>query len=151
MNARRHARTSFLALSLLLALAACSTTESPQPAAPEPPAAMEPAPPEESPAPANLLVDHAWARDADAAQQQAAQVAAMAALRERVVAGGGFNASWNALNLDGANWHVAEGETYPSDVLPAEVRNLPAGTITPVVPGDGGLHLFRIIRREPLQ
>ena len=50
-----------------------------------------------------------------------------------------------------ARWHVAGQEIYPADVLPDGAGNLPVGAISPILPGDGGLHLFRILRREALK
>lgn len=151
MNTRRTLQ--LLLAATLAALVACSTPQSPSPpAAPAPPAdpapPAEPEPPADAAVPVSLTVDHAWVRDADTPGEQSAQAAAMAALREKVVAGGAFVASWEALGLDGARWHVAEGETYPGDVLPPGVAELPEGAISAIVPGDGGLHLFRIVGRE---
>jgi hypothetical protein len=56
--------------------------------------------------------------------------------------------AWTALGQDGNVWHVAESETYEYAVLPEKARDLPPGTVSPVIPGDGGLHLFRILARE---
>lgn len=95
-------------------------------------------------APTALRVDHAWVKDgANPAHEQA-----IAALRTRVVAGESMTEAWTALGEDGNVWHVAESETYEYAVLPEQARDLPPGTVSPVIPGDGGLHLFRILARE---
>jgi len=134
----------FAVACVLLAAIACGR-------APSPPAGGAPAAVDTMALelPATLQVDHAWVQDATDPAEQRARRAAMEALRERVERGGAFNESWNALGLDGTPWHVAENESYPSDVLPAETRALPVGTLSPIVPGNGGLHLFRIIGATP--
>ena len=148
-----HIRPVCTAAAFVLALSftACTAQTSPAPAAPPPPERQDV--PENAepavPAVVNLRVDHAWVRDAESADERGMQLRAMKALREKIVAGGTFVASWNELGLDGTNWHVAEQESYPLDVLPEMVRKLPDGSISPIVPGDGGLHLFRVIGREP--
>ena len=97
----------------------------------------------------DLRVDHAWVKNADSAEEKAAQRKLMETLREKIEEGGTFVASWNTLSADGTYWHVAENETYAADVLPEGARNLDIGTLSPILPGDGGLHLFRILGREP--
>lgn len=94
--------------------------------------------------PAALRVDHAWVKDGD----DPAHRQAIAALRTRVVAGESMTEAWTALGQDGNVWHVAESETYEYAVLPAAARDLAPGTVSPVIPGDGGLHLFRILAHE---
>jgi hypothetical protein len=98
--------------------------------------------------PATLRVDHAWVKDAGAPTPQAARQRAIEALRAKVVAGTPMVAAWQSLGVDGEPWHVAEGESYDYDVIPAAARDLPVGTVSPIIPGDGGLHLFRILARE---
>jgi hypothetical protein len=138
-----------LAAGLLLVLSGCGPAVTPQavevPRAEPVAASVAAAVPAE---PTELQVDHAWVKDADTAGERTVQRQAMEALRAKVVAGGAFLDSWNQLELNGTLWHVAERETYASDVLPAGARNLPVGSISPILPGDGGLHLFRILGRE---
>jgi hypothetical protein len=98
--------------------------------------------------PMNIHVDHAWVKDASTPSLQAVHRKTMEALREKIEAGGAFVASWSALGADGTYWHVAEKETYSADVIPEGARNLPIGSLSPILPGDGGLHLFRILGRE---
>lgn len=50
--------------------------------------------------------------------------------------------------MDANPWHVAEGETYAYEVIPADARDLPDGSLSAVIAGDGGHHLFRIIGRD---
>jgi hypothetical protein len=147
-------RTASATVAFVFALfiAGCAA-QTPAPDAPPPP---EPQPvPEQAPADApaalNLRVDHVWVKDAESPDEQGMQQQALKKLREKIVAGGGFVTSWNELGVDGTNWHVAEQESYPGDVLPEPVRALPDGAISPIIPGDGGLHLFRVIAREPAQ
>ncbi|MBK8817063.1 MAG: hypothetical protein IPN42_16845 [Methylococcaceae bacterium] len=101
--------------------------------------------------PMDIHVDHAWVKDASSPSQQDIHRKTMAALREKIEVGGSFVASWNTLGADGTYWHVAEKETYSSDVIPEGARNLPVGSLSAILPGDGGLHLFRILGREPVK
>lgn len=110
---------------------------------PVPPTADQAAAPPATP-PAALRVDHAWVKGADDPGHRQA----IAELRTRVVAGESMTAAWTALGEDGNVWHVAESETYEYAVIPAAARDLPVGGVSPVIPGDGGLHLFRILGRE---
>jgi hypothetical protein len=135
-------RTSVVAL--LVVLAACAPKTPAPPRAPAAPAH----PPAESARKATALrVDHAWVKDATGAEQ-AKRRKAMETLRAKVANGGSFVESWYALGLDGRAWHVAEQETYDYSVVPAEARDLPVGSLSPIIPGNGGLHLFRILGRE---
>lgn len=118
---------------LLVALAACAPTHGPA-AGPDR-------------APIALRVDHAWVKDAKGAEQKKRRQT-MEALRAKIANGGGFIESWNSLRVNGAAWHVAEQETYEYGVIPPQARDLPVGSLSPIIPGDGGLHLFRILGRE---
>ena len=101
----------------------------------------------EAPVP-SLVVDHAWVKDADTLLAQQERRRAMDQLRVNVGRGMTFEAAWVALRVAPEVWHIGEHETYPVAVIPVEARNLPVGTLSPVIPGDGGLHLFRILGRE---
>jgi hypothetical protein len=96
-----------------------------------------------------LKVDHAWVKNAESASRQSAQRDAMENLRTKVSSGASFLKSWKALGVDGKNWHVAEGEVYPYAVVHEDARDLPEGSVSDILPGEGGLHLFRIVAREP--
>src|SRR5262245_1472383 len=109
---------------LLIGLGGCAASSAPQPDAAQPelqpsPQAGQAAPPAQA---MNLRVDHAWVKDSESADEQGMQQRAMKQLREKIVAGGSFVASWNELGVDGTNWHVAEQESYPIDVMPEAVR-----------------------------
>ena len=130
-----------LVLGLLVALAACAPT----PSRPAPRAVESPEP---GRAPAALRVDHAWVKDAPGAAEQASRRTTMERLRAKVEKGEPFVGAWNALGVDGGPWHVAEQETYAYDVIPPSARDLPVGALSPIIPGNGGLHLFRILGRE---
>jgi hypothetical protein len=136
-----------LIVCLVVLATACAPKSSPRPAPAPPPAAPASAAPE-APPPTSLRVDHAWVKDADDPAEQAARTTAIATLRAKATAGERFVAAWEALGVDGEPWHVAEGETYPYDVLPAEARSLPDGAVSAVIPGNGGQHLFRILGRD---
>jgi hypothetical protein len=114
-------------------------------AAPTPPDAADAVPDAVG---ATLVVDHAWVRDAPTATAQRDQRSAMERLREAVVGGASFTGAWAALQLDPTPWHVADGERYPYDGVPVPARDLPPGSVSAVIPGDGGLHLFRIVARD---
>jgi hypothetical protein len=76
---------------------------------------------------------------------------AMDSLRSKVTNGESFDAGFASLGVDPGPWHVATDETYPYEVVPIDARDLPVGTVSAVIVGDGGLHLFRIIQRPPEQ
>ncbi len=92
-----------------------------------------------------VRVDHAWVKDAPNAAGQAKRRAEIDALRTKVIAGSGFVVAWESLGANGEVWHVAEGETYDAEVIPADVRGLAPGQVSSVIAGDGGLHLFRYL------
>jgi hypothetical protein len=52
------------------------------------------------------------------------------------------------MQLDGTPWHIGDHEEYMAETIPPEGRDLPAGSISPIIPGDGGLHLFTIHERK---
>ena len=131
---------------LLVALAACSSGPKSKPPKPAPHHAASSPPPARI---ATVRVDHAWVRDSTRPNEETRRRAAMEALRANVEAGLGFTEAWQRLEVDGKPWHVAEDETYPYDVVPAAARDLPVGTLSAIIPGNGGLHLFRILGREP--
>lgn len=134
---------SILAVCLFSALAGCAFNVQTSTTEPSQVDVVLPA------GPMDIHVDHAWVKDASTPTEQVVHRKTMEALREKIEAGGAFIASWNTLGADGTYWHVAEKETDSADVIPEAARNLPIGSLSPIVPGDGGLHLFRILGREP--
>ena len=96
------------------------------------------------PAVEEILLDHAWVKDAPNERDQAAQRMLLEKLRAKVAAGETLPTAWNALGADGTAWHIGDHESYPYEVIPAAARDLPAGALSPIIPGDGGLHLFKI-------
>jgi hypothetical protein len=94
-----------------------------------------------------LIVDHAWLKDADNEKDRAAGRAQLEKLRGLVAGGATIPEAFTRLNLDGTPWHIGDHEGYDADVLPPEVRDLSAGSLSPIIPGDGGLHLFKIHER----
>jgi hypothetical protein len=95
-----------------------------------------------------LVVDHAWVKAAEAAKKRAAQRAAMERLRGLVVAGATIPAAYQKLGAEAADWHIGDHEEYPYDVVPPAAHDLPPGSLSPIIPGDGGLHLFTIHARK---
>ncbi len=95
-----------------------------------------------------LVVDHAWVKDSEQAKQQGEQRAAMERLRALVMAGATIPASYEKIGADAANWHIGDHEEYPYEVIPAHAHDLPPGSLSPLIPGDGGLHLFKIHARK---
>jgi hypothetical protein len=98
------------------------------------------------PQPRNVLVvDHAWVKDAPKKATTAKQKKQLESLRGLVVAGQTIPEAFKTLpGVDSAAWHIGDHEEYPYDVVPAEAHDLPAGSVSPVVAGDGGQHLFKI-------
>lgn len=97
----------------------------------------------------DLQVDHAFVRDRPNRKAQEEQRGQFEELRRLVAAGRGLMEAWRSLGLDGDLWHVAEGEEYPAPVVPEGARHLKAGDLSPILPGDGGLHLFKVHGRRP--
>ena len=95
-----------------------------------------------------LIVDHAWLKDAENEAERTAGRALLERLRALVAAGATIPDAYTQLQVDGSLWHIGDHEEYLTLVLPPEVQNLPAGSLSPIVPGDGGLHLFRIYERK---
>jgi len=99
----------------------------------------------------SLVVDHAWVKDAEAPKKRAAQRASMERLRSLCAAGDTIPAAFAKLTELGptaAEWHIGDHEEYPYDVVPDEAHDLGAGTLSPIIPGNGGLHLFWIVERK---
>ena len=98
-----------------------------------------------------LVVDHAWLKDAEDPKERAAGRGQLEKLRALVAGGASIPEAFTRMQLDGTLWHIGDHEEYMSDVLPAELGNLPAGGLSPIVPGDGGLHLIKVYERKEYQ
>ena len=105
----------------------------------------------------SLVVDHAWVKNATTPTGRAAQKKAIYQLHALAVAGETIPAAFPKLagkvtgkvtGMKAADWHIGDHEEYPVSVIPAGVRELAAGTVSAVEPGDGGLHLFKIHERK---
>jgi hypothetical protein len=170
---RSRVRPLSFAFALVFAVLACASTQAPPstPAPPPPaappaePAVAAPAPvpvaeappaPAAEPAASTLIVDHAWVADATgpkakASKKNAAQRKSMEELRTRVLAGQALPEAFKTLpglENGGAAWHVGDHEEYPYNVVPPEAHDLPDGSVSAVIPGDGGIHLFKIHGRK---
>lgn len=97
-----------------------------------------------------LLVDHAWLKDAVDGKGLADGGAQLEQLRKAVMNGETIAAAFARLQFDGSDWHIGDHEEYPVEVLPAEVRDLPQKSLSPLIAGDGGRHLFKIHQRREL-
>jgi hypothetical protein len=96
-----------------------------------------------------VVVDHAWIKDAKKASVTAQQKKSLATLREKVLAGESLPTAFKTLpGIDGEAWHIGDHEEYPYDVVPPEAHDLPPGSVSPIIPGNGGLHLFKILDRK---
>jgi len=104
----------------------------------------------EVPAPADLLVvDHAWVKDAPKKSTTAAQRKSLETLRGLVLAGQSLPEAFKTLpGVDGNAWHIGDHEEYPYGVVPAAAHDLPPGSVSPIIAGDGGLHLFKLYARK---
>jgi len=91
-----------------------------------------------------LVVDHAWLKDSADENEQTAGRARLERLRSLAEAGATIPQAYEKLQVDGNPWHIGDHEEYPAEVVPAEARDLPPGSLSGIIPGDGGLHLFRI-------
>jgi hypothetical protein len=72
----------------------------------------------------------------------------MERLRALCAAGESIPVAFPKVGADAADWHIGDHEEYPYDVVPAEAHDLTAGSLSAIIPGDGGLHLFRIVERR---
>lgn len=97
-----------------------------------------------------LVVDHAWLKDSEDEESQATGRAQMEQLRASVEAGATIPAAYAKLQIDGNAWHIGDHEEYPYDTVPEEARDLLLSTLSPIIPGDGGLHLFVIHQRKQI-
>ncbi|OGU13422.1 MAG: hypothetical protein A2076_17390 [Geobacteraceae bacterium GWC2_53_11] len=95
-----------------------------------------------------LIVDHAWLKDAEDEKVRVADRARLEQLRALVVAGATIPDAYTQLIADGSSWHIGDHEEYLALVLPVEVHNLQSGSLSAIIPGDGGLHLFKIHQRK---
>lgn len=96
----------------------------------------------------DLLLDHAWIKDADDATERAAARTALEKMRSLVVKGMTIPTAFAKLQLDGSLWHIGDHEMYPYEAIPPEARDLRSGAVSPVLPGDGGQHLFMIYEKK---
>lgn len=96
----------------------------------------------------DLVVDHAWLKDAEDATGRATGREVLEKLRALAVKGATIPAAFARMQLDGTHWHIGDHEEYPFEAIPAEARDLPLGAISPIIPGDGGLHLFMIYAKK---
>jgi len=99
----------------------------------------------------DLIVDHAWLKDAENATERAAGQGVLEKLRALAVEGATIPEAFARMQLDGSLWHIGDHEEYPYEAIPAEARDMPPGAISPIIPGDGGLHLFRIYEKKQSQ
>lgn len=91
-----------------------------------------------------LIVDHAWLRVGKSEKEHIAGRALIEQMRTLVAAGATIPQAFVDMSLDSNLWHIGDHEEYPFEVIPPEARDLAPGSISPVISGDGGLHLFRI-------
>lgn len=97
-----------------------------------------------------LVVDHAWLKDADNEKERANGLFLMKRLRTLVVAGATIPNAFTSLQVDGTDWHIGDHEEYPFSVIPAETRDLSPSSLSGIIPGDGGLHLFKIHQQKQI-
>ena len=95
-----------------------------------------------------FVLDHAWLKDAEDEKERSAGRVQLERLRALVVAGATIPDAYNQLQVDGTLWHIGDHEEYIKEVLPAEAADFTPGTLSQIIPGDGGLHLFKIYQRK---
>src|SRR5262249_24307934 len=95
-----------------------------------------------------ITVDHAWIKDSPNKGVQKKQRAAIEQLRKLVDGGATIPDAFAQLNQKAEAWHIGNPEEYAYAVVPAEAHDLADGTLSPIIPGDGGLHLFKIYSRR---
>lgn len=95
-----------------------------------------------------LVVDHAWRKDAEIETEIMEGRMQITRLREMVANGNTIPQAYAKMNLDGSMWHIGDHEEYPYDVIPEEARDLKPGTLSPLITGNGGIHLFWIYQKK---
>jgi hypothetical protein len=95
-----------------------------------------------------IVVDHAWIKDAASEKERADTLALLVKLRDLVKAGSSIPAAFDKLVADGSSWHIGDHEEYPYDVIAPEARDLPPGSLSEILPGDEGKHLFKIYAKK---
>jgi len=95
-----------------------------------------------------LIVDHAWLKDAEVETEIMEGRAQITKMREMVANGSTIPQAFVKMKLDGAMWHIGDHEEYPYEVVPEEARDLKPGNLSPLIPGDGGTHLFLMYQRK---
>ncbi len=86
-------------------------------------------------------------QDAATVKAKAAQRALMERLRTLVAAGATIPDAFAQLKTSADGWHIGDHEQYLASVVPAEARQLPAASLSTIISGDGGLHLFWLVSR----
>ncbi len=100
------------------------------------------------PAQMTLVVDHAWLKDAEIETELMEGRAKITQMREMVANGTTIPQAFAKMKLDSAMWHIGDHEEYPYEVIPEEARDLKPGNLSPLISGDGGVHLFLIHQRK---
>jgi hypothetical protein len=95
-----------------------------------------------------LIIDHAWLKDTPDEREQAAGRALLEQLRDLVAKGATIPEAFKQLQADGSLWHIGNHEEYAYKIISAEARDLPEGGLSEIIPGDGGLHLYKIHQRK---
>jgi len=97
-----------------------------------------------------LVVDHAWLKLSENEEAAAAGHTLMERLKSLVEAGATIPTAFARLKVDGNAWHIGDHEEYPYDSVPDEARDLPPETLSPIIEGEGGIHLFVIHKRREI-
>jgi hypothetical protein len=99
-----------------------------------------------------LVVDHAWLKDADDDKGRKAGRLLLEKLRHLVENGATIADAYAQLQVSGNLWHIGDHEEYLTLILPTPIQALAPGSLSQIVSGDGGLHLFKVYQRkqEPL-
>jgi hypothetical protein len=141
---------AFAATCMTVACATSAPTKTSSAPRAESIADAKPLPPPAAPDKVVIVVDHAWVKDSPDEVVQASQRKSLERLRALVAAGKTIPAAYEALGIPGAAWHIGDHEEYAYNVIPDAAHDLPDGALSPIIAGDGGLHLFKIYARKTL-
>lgn len=97
-----------------------------------------------------LILDHAWVKDAEDVEVRNTNRKLLEQLRKLVKKGATIPEGYKQLHADGSLWHIGDHEEYEYDIVSAGARDLPAGGLSTIIPGDGGLHLYKIHQRKSI-
>jgi hypothetical protein len=95
-----------------------------------------------------LIIDHAWLKEDEDEATRLEGRKQMKRLQKLVVTGVSIPSAYKRLKTDGSLWHIGDHEEYAYEIISDAARDLPEGGLSDILPGNGGLHLYKIHQRK---